>query len=410
MRIAVVGSGIAGLGAAYFLSRVHDVVLFEADDRPGGHSNTVIHVNAAGQRVPVDTGFLVHSRQNYPQLVRLFQVLGVATQQTTMSFSVSCERCGIEYSGARPWAQPGNLIRPEVARLFAEIARFIRSAANQVRPHQTLADFVRESGYSPRFRDHFLLPLTAALWSTPMAQTLEVPASYAIGFFEHHGMLRFRRFTWRTVVGGSRTYVDALIARLPNGIRLNAPVLAIHRDGDGVRVDLPGGRRERFDQVVIATHPGDSLGMLADPSADERRVLGAIAYSQNATVLHTDTAFLPTRPSAQAAWNYRIGDCTKPAPHVTVTYDISRLQRLPGPERYLVTLNRGHPIAAGHVICEMTYAHPLFTFDALAAQAAVPKINGSRRTWFCGAWCGYGFHEDGLRSALDVARALGGGW
>lgn len=410
MRIAVVGSGVAGLGAAYFLARTHDVTLFEADSRPGGHAHTVDHRNGAGAIVPIDTGFLVHSRQNYPNLVRLFTVLGVHTTETTMSFSVTCDRCGIEYSGARPWAQPANLVRPQVARLFGEIARFIRTAAAEVRPDQTLADFAVQSGYSRSFRDHFLLPLAAALWSTAIGETMNVPAAYAIGFMEHHGMLRFRRFAWRTVTGGSRTYVDAVIERLPNGIRLNMPVKGISRNADGVELHLGGDVRERFDHVVLATHPGDSLAMLGDASDDERAVLGAFTYSRNPTVLHTDTAYVPRRASARAAWNYRLESCADPSPRVTVTYDISRLQHLPGPERYLVTLNRGRAIAPDRIIREMTYAHPRYTFDSLAAQSRVHEIDGVRRTWFCGAWRGYGFHEDGLRSGLEVAQALGGGW
>lgn len=409
MRIAIVGSGIAGLGAAHLLAPVHDVHVFEADARPGGHANTVIHRDGRGIEVPIDTGFLVHSRENYPLLVRLFDELGVQTTSTTMSLSVSCDHCGIEYSGARPWAQVGNLAGMHLVRLFGEIVRFAARAEGQVRPHQTLAQFLAEGGYSAHFERHFLLPLTAALWSAPATATRDFPAAYVIGFMAHHGMLRLRRFTWRTVVGGSRTYVDRLVAGLPNGVRLATPVEQITRFDDGVEVRA-AGTVERFDQVIMACHADQALAVLSDPSPDEERILAAIPFTTNPTVLHTDTALLPRRKAARAAWNYRTRDCRLDAPTVTVTYDVSRLQQLPGPERYLVTLNGDMPIDPNRVLATIDYTHPRYTFEMLEAQKQMSSIDGVRRTWFCGAWRGFGFHEDGLRSAHEVAVALGGGW
>lgn len=409
MRIAIVGSGISGLGAAHFLAPFHDVHVFEADARPGGHANTVAHTTATGKSVAIDTGFLVHSRENYPLLIRLFDELGVQTVPTTMSLSVTCERCGIEYAGARPWAQLANAAAPKLLGLFREIARFARTAEQQVRPGQSLGGFIADGGYSANFERHFLLPLTAALWSASAAQTRDFPAEYVIGFMAHHGMLRMRRFTWRTVRGGSRTYVERLIAGLPNGVRLATPVERIIRSADGVQV-YAGATSERFDQVILACHSDQALRLLGDATSDEARILGAIGYTTNPTVLHTDESFLPRRRAARGAWNYRTHDCQDDTPTVTVTYDVSLLQHLPGPDRYLVTLNRDMPVDPERVIANIDYSHPLYTFAALEAQAQVHTIDGVRRTWFCGAWRGFGFHEDGLRSAYEVASALGGGW
>jgi predicted NAD/FAD-binding protein len=306
-------------------------------------------------------------------------------------------------------AQLGNLAGLQLVRLFGEIVRFAMRAERQVRPDQTLAQFIDEGDYSPHFERHFLLPLTAALWSTSATATRDFPAAHVIGFMAHHGMLRLRRFTWRTIVGGSRTYVDRLVAGLPNGVRLATPVEQITRFDDRVEIRV-AGVMETFDQVILACHADQALRLLSDPSPDEQRILGAIPFTTNPTVLHTDTALLPRRRGAQAAWNYRTRDCRIDEPSVTVTYDVSRLQHLPGPERYLVTLNRDKLIDPERVLARMDYSHPRYTFDMLAAQRQMPTIDGVRRTWYCGAWRGFGFHEDGLRSGHDVAVALGGGW
>jgi len=412
MRIAVIGTGIAGLGAAYLLSRSHDVEVFEQDGRVGGHTNTVPYTEPGGRHLALDTGFIVHNRENYPNLVRLFGELGVATQDSEMSFSVACERCGLEYSGARPWMQGGNLTSPTFLPLLREIVRFMRTAprAAAERDDETLRAFADREGYSAAFRDHFLVPLTASIWSTSPAQTGDFPARYAIRFFENHGMLRFRRFRWRSVAGGSDVYVRAILDRLPGRVHAGRGVRGVRRDADGVVLRTDGHEPARFDAVVVATHPDQALALLDDPTGDERRLLGAFAYTENETILHSHDGLLPRRRSARAAWNYRIMDCRSPAPTLTMTYDLNRLQRLQTDRHYLVTLNRGIEIPEEHVIERLSYAHPRYTTESLRAQGKLHGIAGAGRTWYCGAWQGYGFHEDGFASAVRVARGLGVRW
>ncbi len=396
MKVAIVGSGISGLGAAYALMPAHDVHVFERDTRPGGHANTVVHDGLA-----LDTGFLVHNERNYPLLGRLFRELGVATHDSDMSFSVSCSGCGLEYSGRRPFAQPANAARPGFVSLLWEIGRWLRTA----RPgdeSQSLAEYLDEHRYSQRFRRHFLVPLTSALWSTAPGRALEFPAAYAIRFFDNHGMLGFGRFRWRTVTGGSRRYVDAIAARLGDRLRLGSGVRSIRRTSDGVEVRA-GEEVERFDRVVLATHADQALALLEDPTPDERRVLGGFAYTTNEAVLHTDARFLPRTRRARASWNYRLGDDGRP----TVTYHLNRLQALEAERDYCVTLNEDVP--AEHVLERCTYEHPLYTVETLRAQAELPQLAGGR-THYAGAYFGNGFHEDGLASGVAVARALGVEW
>lgn len=407
------GTGIAGLGAAYLLARSHDVEVFERGDYAGGHTNTVMVHVAGGPPLALDTGFIVHNETNYPNLSRLFVELGVATQESEMSFSVSCERCGLEYAGRGPWAQGANLVRPGFLALSREILRFLRTAERAVAGRHataTLAEFTEREGYSNRFRDHFLMPLMASIWSTAPQQALAFPAAHAIGFLTNHGMLGFRRFRWRTVTGGSQTYVRAIGKRLGPHVHLRSPVTSIRRDPDGVTVRVAGGRGGRFDAVVIAVHADQALAMLEDPSDAETRILGAFEFTKNETVLHSDERMIPRRAGARAAWNYRIADCQAPASALTMTYDLNRLQRLDTDCHYLVTLNRGAEIAEDRVIERIAYEHPRVTFASLRAQAELGQIAGVRRTWFCGAWQGFGFHEDGLVSAIRVARDLGVAW
>ena len=396
MRIAVVGSGISGLGAAYALSRVHDVHVFERESRAGGHSNTVVHDGLA-----LDTGFLVHNEPNYPLLTRLFRELGVATHESEMSFSVSCSSCGLEYSGRRPFAQPANAARPAFLALLWEIGRWLRTARAEDE-WQSLAEYLDAHGYSRRFRRHFLVPLTSALWSTAPGRALEFPASYAIRFFANHGMLGFGRFRWRTVTGGSRTYVDAIAARLGDRLRLGAGVRSIGRSENLVELRV-GDATERFDRVVLATHADQALALLENPTPDEVRVLGWFAYTTNEAVLHTDSSLLPRAPAARASWNYRLGDDGRP----TITYHLNRLQALEADRDYCVTLNETVPDE--HVLQRFTYEHPLYTVETLRAQTVLPRLAGGR-THFAGAYFGNGFHEDGLASGLAVARALGAEW
>jgi predicted NAD/FAD-binding protein len=376
MRIAIVGSGISGLGAAYALSRVHDVHVFEREDR-------------------------VHNARNYPLLTRLFAELGVRTHESDMSFSVSCSGCGLEYSGRRPFAQPLNAARPRFLSLLWEVGRWLRTARPEDES-QSLAEYLDRHRYSQHFRRHFLVPLTSALWSTAPGRALEFPASYAIRFFANHGMLGFGRFRWRTVSGGSRRYVDAVAARLGDRLRLGEPVRSVRRSPDTVELRIGDGA-ERFDHVVLATHADQALGLLEDATADERRVLGGFAYTENEAVLHTDSSLLPRTPRARASWNYRLGDDGRP----TITYHLNRLQALDAEHDYCVTLNED--VAPEHLLERFRYEHPLYTVETLRAQQELPRLAGAR-THYAGAYFGNGFHEDGLASGAAVARALGAEW
>ncbi len=397
MRVAVIGTGISGLGAAYALSKGHEVELFERDERVGGHSNTVEHI-AAGRTLRLDTGFIVHNEDTYPNLVRLFRELGVRTQPSEMSFSVSCLRHGLEYSGSRP----------PLTRLTLEIARFLRFGGRAIddprRAGWSLSRYVAEEGYSTRFRDHFLVPLCAALWSTAPSQTLELPLDYAVRFFANHGMLGFRRLRWRTVTGGSRSYVGALEERLR--INRSTEVSSLRRLEGGVELRLPGDERRRFDAVVVATHADQALALLEDPSDDERRLLGAFRTTENDTVLHTDERFLPRRAATRGSWNYQLRDCGCDDGHPTMTYYLNKLQRLQEDEHYCVTLNRTAEIDPARIIRRFQYRHPVVTLESMRAQPELPRLNGPRRTAFAGAWQGYCFHEDGLRSGLAAAASL----
>jgi uncharacterized protein len=396
MRIAIVGGGISGLGAAYLLGRAHDVHVFERDRRPGGHANTVVH-----DGLPLDTGFLVHNERNYPLLTRLFRELGVATHESDMSFSVSCSGCGLEYSGRRPFAQAANAARPPFLALLWEIGRWLRTAQPEDES-QSLAEYLDAHGYSQRFRRHFLVPLTSALWSTAPGRALEFPAASAIRFFDNHGMLGFGRFRWRTVTGGSHRYVDAIAGRLGDRLRLGSGVRSVRRAANGVELRI-GDAIERFDRVVLATHADQALALLEDPTPAERRVLGSFEYTTNEAVLHTDSSFLPRTRGARASWNYRLGDDGRP----TITYHLNRLQALDADRDYCVTLNQ--EVAEEHVLERFTYRHPLYTAATVRAQSDLPWL-GDARTSYAGAYFGNGFHEDGLASGVAVARELGVEW
>jgi uncharacterized protein len=401
MRIAVIGTGISGLGAAYALSKSHEVELFERDDRAGGHSNTVEHM-VAGRPLALDTGFIVHNEDTYPNLVRLFRELDVRTQPSEMSFSVACDRHDLEYSGSRP----------PLTRLTLEIARFLRLGGRALDDPRcadwSLSRYVAEEGYSPRFRDHFLVPLCAALWSTAPSRTLDFPLVYAVRFFANHGILGFRRLRWKTVTGGSQSYVSALSERLC--INLSTEVRSIRRLDAGVELRLSGDELRRFDGVVVATHADQALRLLEDPSEDERRLLSVFGTTENDTVLHTDERFLPRRVSIRGSWNYQLRDCGCDDGSPTMTYYLNKLQRLDEDEHYCVTLNRTAEIDPARIIRRFSYRHPLVTHESMRAQHELPRLNGPRRTAFAGAWQGYCFHEDGLGSGLAAAAAFGANW
>ena len=414
-RIAVVGSGVAGLVAAWMLDRVHDVTLFEAEDYPGGHTHTITIERGPDAGTPVDTGFIVMNLRNYPVLTRLLERLEVRLQPSTMTFGFHCERTGFQYAGTGLpglFAQPGNLVRPSFHRLLGDIVRFGRRAKRDLTAGTTagltLGDYVAGLGLSARFRRDYLEPMGAAIWSAPPGAIAGFPAESFLRFFENHGLLTLTDLPqWQTVAGGSHTYVKRMLAGFRGRVRLRAPVRQVCRTDDAVEVTAGDAGVERFDQVVIATHADQALRLLADPSPDEQRLLGPWQYSRNHTLLHTDVRVLPPSRAAWASWNYTREAVPGADDVVSVTYDMNRLQRLRTRERYCVTLNRRGPVDPARVIAEMTYTHPLYGSASLATQAKLPALNGRRRTWFCGGYFGYGFHEDAARSGLHVARGFG---
>ncbi|WP_374603242.1 NAD(P)/FAD-dependent oxidoreductase [Arenimonas sp.] len=413
MKIAVVGSGIAGLGAAWLLSRRHEVVLFERESRLGGHTHTH-QVQQQGRNYRVDTGFIVFNPGNYPLLTKLFDELAVPSQPTTMSFSVHDAGNGLEYNATDLdglFCQRRNLVSPRFWRMVRDITRFYRDApALLADPGDgpTLGSYLRERGYSELFvRDH-LVPMASALWSSPSETILDFPAKYLVRFMDNHHMLQVRdRPQWRVVCGGSSSYIEALQKTWSVQVRLSSPVRRIERDADGVGLSTDRGI-ERFDQVVLACHSDQALALLADPSQAEREVLGAIPYQTNETVLHTDASLLPRRRKAWAAWNAYVPQA--PGAPCTVSYCMNHLQSIDSPEPFVVTLGRGQAIDPAKVLARMQYQHPVYTHASVAAQARRGEINGGNRTWFAGAYWGFGFHEDGLRSGVEVARALGVQW
>jgi len=416
-RVAVVGSGVAGLTAAHELTRSGArVTLLEADDRLGGHAHTQDVTGGDGRALALDTAFLVHNERTYPRLLRLFAELGVATQESEMSMSVRCLGCGLEYAGARGpsglLARPGSLLRGDYLRMLAEVPRFHRQArrllaAGAADDTLTLGAFLRAGGFSPYFAAHFMTPLVAAVWSCNPALAADYPARYLFAFMDNHGMLSVTGSpTWRTVVGGSRSYVERIAARL-HSVRTSAPVTRVHRHPDGVTLTTGDGLAARYDAVVLATHPDQALRLLADPTADERRTLGAFRYSRNPTVLHRDASVLPRARRARASWNYLMSSCEDNAEQVRVSYHLNRLLRLDTDEDYLVTLNEdpAAPVPEQHVVSRTVYRHPQYTPDSLAAQRLLPALNRGR-TAFAGAYHGWGFHEDGCRSGVEAAESL----
>jgi uncharacterized protein len=415
MKIAVVGSGISGLSAAWLLSRAHQVTLYEAGRSLGGHSNTV-DVSLEGESAPVDTGFLVHNERTYPNLIALLATLGVQTVASEMSFSVRLDEEGLEWAGsnlATVFAQPSNLLRPRFLGMLRDILRFNANAkrhlAETAGNNETLGELLARGGYGAPFRDWYLLPMAAAIWSCPTRAMLAFPAFSFLSFCHNHGLLQISdRPQWRTIRGGSRTYVQRLAAGIED-IRLATPVLQVARQPGGVRITTADGH-ELFDQIVLACHSDQALGLLADADEREHTVLGALRYQPNIAVLHTDRSFLPRRRLAWSAWNYHRGPGHEDARPVAVTYLLNKLQPLPFRTPLMVTLNPYRQPAAEHVLRRFDYAHPLLDGPARAAQRQLPALQGRRNTWYAGAWTGYGFHEDGLKSALAVAAALDCGW
>ncbi len=423
-RIAVVGSGVAGLTAAYLLSRSCQVTLFEADARLGGHAHTHFLTGTDGRTYAVDSGFIVHNVRAYPLLCRLFAELGIATQRADMSMSVSCGGCGLEYAGG---CGPRGLVarvparsRGAFGRMLAEILRFYRAARRLAaqgedgpawaNPPQTFGEFLTAGSYSAYFERHFARPIVSAVWSAPPTAVLEYPVAYLCAFLANHGFLSPRRsFAWRTVTGGSAAYVAQVAARLA-AVRPGTPVRCVRRRAGSVEIRDHANRCHEFDAAVIATHPDQALALLAEPTPAQRCALSAFSYAANTAILHTDTGtgLLPERTAARASWNYRQDRCD-PAGPARVSYDLTRLQRLPARERYVVTLNPAAAIRPGTVRATMTYEHPMYTPAVMAAQRSLPALNDGRLA-FAGAYHGWGFHEDGCRSGVAAALSLGGSW
>ncbi len=413
MRIAVVGSGIAGLASAWMLSRHHEVVLFEADDRLGGHTHTH-DVEQAGLSYRIDSGFIVHNPLHYPLLTRLFEQLGVASQPTTMSFAVHNEATGLEYNATTLdtlFCQRRNLLSPRFLGMVRDLTRFYREAPlllESADPGPTLGDYLSGRGYGAAFRDEHLVPMASALWSSPAGQVLGFPARYLVQFMANHQMLQVSgRPQWRVVRGGSATYVDALRAQWDVRERPNCPVLSVRRHRHGVTVESLVGSEE-FDHVVLACHSDQALALLADADERERDILAAMPYQANEAVLHTDARVLPRRRKAWAAWNAWLP--RDPAQACTVSYCMNLLQGVQSPEPFVVTLNRSDAIDPDKVLARMRYHHPSYSHTSVAAQSRKPEIQGRRNAWFAGAYWGWGFHEDGMRSALEVAAGLGVRW
>jgi predicted NAD/FAD-binding protein len=411
-RIAVIGAGISGLASAWLLGQKHEVTLFEAGSYAGGHTNTV-DVTVDGITHPVDTGFLVYNSKTYPNLTAMFAHLEVVSVETQMTFAMSLEAPRLEWSGsslATVFGQKRNLLRPDFWRMLADILRFNRESVAWMAAHPedggSLRDFLIAGRYSKPFAEWYLLPMAAAIWSCPAGQMLDYPLATFVRFCRNHGLLQIMdRPTWRTVQGGGREYVKKLVARIDD-VRLNSPVTGVRFLANSILVTTAHAT-ERFDQVVFACHSDQALALLGDSaSSQERRLLGAIRYAPNRAVLHTDRALLPRDPALWSAWNYMSSRGELDQRPVSVSYLINQLQPLPFSTPVIVSLNPQRTPSPDKVIAEFDYAHPVFDAAAIAAQQRLGIINGQRGVWFCGAWNGYGFHEDGLKSALCVANAM----
>jgi predicted NAD/FAD-binding protein len=413
MKIAVIGAGISGMAAAWLLGRKHDVVIYERENRFGGHACTAEAATSRGG-TPVDVGFIVYNERNYPNLVALFDHLGVPTEQSDMSFAVSLDDGRFEYgsSFAGYFAQRRNLARPAFLRMTHDILRFNRMAPCLLHRSEdldfTIGDFVEAAGFSATFRDRYLVPMAACIWSTPLGRMLDYPAQTFVRFFNNHGLLTVGpQLRWRTVSGGSRSYVERIVAPLRARARLATPAQSVRRLPDGaIEVRDAAGHRDRFDRIVLACHADQALGLLADADAAERDLLARFTYSSNEVWLHEDRSLMPRRRNVWSSWNY-VADSRARDGNVSVTYWMNRLQNLPDATPLFVSVNPGHAPAPATAHARFTFEHPMYDAAAIRAQRDLHRIQGVRNTYFCGSYCGYGFHEDALSAGLDVAEQLG---
>jgi predicted NAD/FAD-binding protein len=415
MNIAIIGSGISGLASAWALRQDHGIRIFERDLLPGGHVKTITVPTADGP-VNVDTGFIVYNEPTYPRLTALFKELGVETQATEMSLGHSCEACGLEFGSRHPlsmFAQPSSIARPSHWRMINDVRRFYGVARERldgdVWTRQTLGEFLDDGGYGNAFRNHFLVPVVSAVWSTSAAEIMDFPVDYLLRFLDNHGLIGFGKSKpWRTVVGGSMTYVERIIEGLPaDALVVGDPVVDVRREADGVTVSNLSGRTERFHAVVMATHADVAASLLNDADANERAALGHFEYTTNQVVLHTDDSVLPDHRRARGSWNVDTADCHRPAKQLVMTYWMNTLQRLDTPVQYLTSVNPGDRIPDEEVIVSRPMSHPKYTFDTLDGQGAIAELQGHRRTFYAGAHLGYGFHEDGCRSGFEAAEMVG---
>jgi predicted NAD/FAD-binding protein len=415
-QVAVIGAGVAGLSAAYVLQRRYDVTLFEADDRLGGHTHTHEILSPNGASLAVDSGFIVFNERTYPQLIRLFGELGVLSRPTEMSMSIHCDGCGLEYAGGKGMsgvlAEPSALLRPQFLRMLIEVRRFYRLAGAVALGHDdtlTLREFLRQGSFSDYFKHHFMIPVVSSVWSASSDLALEYPARYLFKFLDNHGMLSVSGSpAWRTVVGGSHAYVTRIASQLST-VRASTPVRSLARGPQGIEIRTHNDETAHFARAVVATHADIALSLLETPTDAQRATLGAFRYSHNDTWLHRDDRVLPRAPRAKSSWNYLLPDCTTAPERVLVSYDMNRLQGLATETPYVVTLNATDRVNPDLVVAQMTYEHPIYTNASVGAQRHLPALNDETLA-FAGAYHGWGFHEDGCRSGVQAAHALGVDW